>query len=182
MVDDILVTARFDAKAVTYQKVPTDVAALVDRVVGHHRRLGATIEVDVEAVEIATDGGRLEQALRNLVSNAVTHGREPITIVGRPQGDRYQIAVCDGGEGLDERQEGDPFAPFAHAPEDVPTANSLGLGLSVASTLITGLGGSISYARRSGTTVFAISLPGTIEVPTEEPTPSNQGALEAAAH
>lgn len=159
MVDDILVTARIDASTISYQAAPTQVAEIVDRVVAHYLRLGAAIKVEVEAVSFDTDGGRLEHALRNLVSNAVAYGREPISILGRVQGDRYQIAVCDAGPGLTPDRALDPFAPFAHAPADITTANSLGLGLSVARTLVAGIGGLISYTHEQGMTVFALSLP-----------------------
>jgi K+-sensing histidine kinase KdpD len=159
MVDDILVTARIDASTISYQAAPTQVSEIVDRVVAHYLRLGTAIKVEVEAVTFDTDGGRLEHALRNLVSNAVAYGREPISVLGRVHGDRYQIAICDAGPGLTADRALDPFAPFAHAPADITTANSLGLGLSVARTLVAGIGGSISYTNELGLTVFAVSLP-----------------------
>lgn len=159
MVDDILVTARIDAAMVSYQAAPTVVAEIVDRAVAHYVRLGTPIKVEVEAASFNIDGGRLEHALRNLVSNAVAHGREPISVMGRVHGVSYQIAICDAGPGLTPDQAIDPFVPFAHAPSDITTANSLGLGLSVARTLVGGIGGSISYSHEQGMTVFALSLP-----------------------
>lgn len=159
MVDDILVTARIDASTVSYQATPTQIVDVVDRVVAHHHQLGAVVKVEVEPACFATDGGRLEQALRNLVANAVAHGREPVSVLGRKQGDHYQLAVCDTGPGLTPEQALEPFAAFAHAPADITTANSLGLGLSVARTLVNGIGGVISYAHDQGMTVFAVSLP-----------------------
>jgi signal transduction histidine kinase len=159
MVDDILVTARIDTSTVSYQATPMQIVDVVDRVVAHHHQLGAVVKVEVEPARFATDGSRLEQALRNLVANAVVHGREPVSVLGRKQGDHYQIAVCDTGPGLTPEQALEPFAAFAHAPADITTANSLGLGLSVARTLVNGIGGAISYAHSQDMTVFAISLP-----------------------
>jgi K+-sensing histidine kinase KdpD len=159
MVDDILVTSRIESSTLHYQATPTHVTDVVEKVVSHHRRIGSVVKTDVEPLRIATDGGRLEQAVRNLVANAVMHGHEPVCVSGRLEGDRYKITVSDMGPGLSSEQARDPFAAFAHAPADVTTANSLGLGLSVARTLIDGLGGTVTYSRDRGMTIFTVSLP-----------------------
>ena len=67
--------------------------------------------------------------------------------------------MCDSGPGLPAERQGDPFAAFAHAPEIITTANSLGLGLSVARALIDLIGGELIYERRDPRTAFVISIP-----------------------
>jgi signal transduction histidine kinase len=158
MVDDILVAARIDAENVGYNAVETNVTDVVDRTLSHFLRLGSGIKVDCEPCLIHVDGSRLEHALRNLVSNAIGHGAEPIQVVGRVAGDVYRIAVCDAGPGLDAESETNPFRAFAHDPASVTVRGSLGLGLSVAKTLIEAMSGTIEYTRVDGTTVFAITL------------------------
>lgn len=159
MVDDILVAARIDAENVGFAPVSTNVTEVVDRTLSHFLRLGADIKVDCEHAQIHVDGSRLEHALRNLVANAIDHGAEPIQIVGRSVGDVYRLAVCDSGSGLDPDSLAEPFRPFAHDPASVTIWGSLGLGLSVAKTLIEAMGGTIEHTRVDGTTVFALSLP-----------------------
>ena len=46
------------------------------------------------------DPGRLEQALRNLVDNAVRHGRGPIALSAQPRGDTVELHVRDRGPGF----------------------------------------------------------------------------------
>jgi two-component system phosphate regulon sensor histidine kinase PhoR len=161
MVDDILVAARIDAENVGYTAEETSVAAVVDRTLSHFLRLGTPIKVDCESCLILVDGSRLEHALRNLVANAVGHGAEPIQIVGRVAGDVYRLAVCDAGPGLNTESEANPFRAFANDPASVTVRGSLGLGLSVAKTLIEAMSGTIEHTRVDGTTVFAITLPTT---------------------
>jgi signal transduction histidine kinase len=159
MVDDILVAARIDADNVGYNAVETSVAGVVDRTLSHFLRLGTSIKVDCEPSLIHVDAARLEHAIRNLVANAIAHGAEPIQIVGRTAGDVYRLAVCDSGPGLGPESAANPFRAFANDPASVTVRGSLGLGLSVAKTLIEAMSGTIEHTRVDGTTVFAITLP-----------------------
>ncbi len=159
MVDDILVAARIDAENVAYNITETEVAEVVDRSVSHFLKLGAGIKVDCEPCLVQVDGPRLEHVLRNLVANAIGHGSEPILVVGRSAGEFYRLAVRDDGPGLDHESDQDPFRAFPHDPASVTVRGSLGLGLSVAKTLIEAMGGKIVYSRVDETTTFAITLP-----------------------
>ena len=159
MVDDILVAARIDAENVGYDPAETAVTAVVDHTLSHFLRLGIPIKVDCEPCLINVDASRLEHALRNLVANAIGHGAEPIQVVGRTAGEVYRLAVCDAGPGLGPESEANPFRPFANDPASVTVRGSLGLGLSVARTLIEAMSGTIEHTRVEGTTVFAITLP-----------------------
>jgi signal transduction histidine kinase len=159
MVDDILVAARIDAENVGYDPGETAVTVVVDHTLSHFLRLGISIKVDCEPCLINVDASRLEHALRNLVANAIGHGAEPIQVVGRSAGEVYRLAVCDAGPGLGPESEANPFRPFANDPASVTVRGSLGLGLSVAKTLIEAMSGTIEHTRVDGTTVFAITLP-----------------------
>jgi signal transduction histidine kinase len=159
MVDDILVTARIDAESVGYTALETSVGEVVDRTLSHFLRLGTSIKVDCEPCLVLVDGSRLEHALRNLVANAIGHGAEPIQIVGRTAGDVYRLAVCDSGPGIVPESAANPFRAFANDPASVTVRGSLGLGLSVAKTLIEAMSGTIEHTRVDETTVFAITLP-----------------------
>jgi two-component system, OmpR family, sensor histidine kinase MtrB len=167
MVDDILVAARIDAENVGFSPLDTKITDVVDRTLSHFLRLGADITIDCEPAVVHIDPSRLEHAIRNLVANAIRHGAEPVQILGRSHGDVYRLAVCDAGLGLDSESEADPFRAFAHDPASVTVRGSLGLGLSVAKTLIEAMGGTIEQARVEGTTVFALVLP----MPERQPAP-----------
>jgi len=159
MVDDIIVAARLDDDALAYRPQPTEISKVVAKALSHFRRIGSRLLVDCEDALVTVDGPRLEQAIHNLVSNAFLHGAPPIEVVGRINGQIYRLAVIDRGQGLPEHRSQDPFAPFAHAPEDITTANSLGLGLSVAASLARLVGGRLEYLRQDACSVFSLTVP-----------------------
>lgn len=117
------------AQTLAYRTGPTQIGKLVDHAVNHFEGVGLEVRVDCADADVEVDGQRLEQAIHNLVANALRHGKPPVELVERVTGSVYRLAVIDRGEGLDESRIEDPFAPFANAPEDITTANSLGLGL-----------------------------------------------------
>ncbi|MGH8928089.1 MAG: sensor histidine kinase, partial [Acidimicrobiia bacterium] len=159
MVDDILVAARITADNVGYRTQPTPATQVIDRALIHFHRLGARIKVDTQDALVQVDGARLEHALRNLVANAIRHGSEPIEVLGCARGDSYQVIVRDVGPGLGESPALEPFRPYFHDLETVTVRGSLGLGLSVARTLVEAMDGSIAYSRVNGATEFTVTVP-----------------------
>jgi K+-sensing histidine kinase KdpD len=159
MIDDILVTARLDATNLEYRPAPAQISGIVDSAIGHFVRVGEQIKVDWQEAMVMVDPPRLRHVVHNLVANAFAHGNEPVEVIGKEDGDRYRLAVCDAGPGLPAEREGDPFAAFVHAPENIVIANSLGLGLSVAKALMVMMGGDIEYHHQEGHTIFMVSIP-----------------------
>ncbi len=114
------------------------------------------VEVDVEDVVVVTDRVRLEQALGNLVANAVRHSPPggPITIRGRCVTDgstgrspTLDIDVLDRGPGVPVSARGMLFVPFARPRSP---GGGAGLGLATAEAAVRALGGRIGYRDRSG--------------------------------
>jgi signal transduction histidine kinase len=92
------------------------------------------------------DPARLSQALDNLISNAVLHGRGAITLVASEVEGNIQIAVRDSGSALrpDRPRQGDP----RH-----------GHGLELAGRVAARHGGSLQLRRTRGGVVAALQLP-----------------------
>lgn len=159
MVDDILVTARMDAANLEYRSAPVQITDVVYASVSHFVRVGEQVKVDCQAALVLVDRPRLQHVIHNLVANAFAHGLEPVEVIGNEDGSWYRLAVCDAGPGLSAERVKDPFAPFAHAPEQITVANSMGLGLSVVHSLVALMGGEIEYRHQVGHTVFMVSIP-----------------------
>lgn len=110
---------------------------------------------------INIDAVLIERVLWNLVENAMKYASAdaPIEIFVCRKDDRLEIAVCDHGPGLPAERAERIFDLFqrGRAESDVP---GLGLGLSIAKTIIDAHGGSIvAENRSSGGCCFRISLP-----------------------
>ncbi|WP_420471059.1 ATP-binding protein [Brevundimonas sp. FT23042] len=131
--------------------------------------LGLTLEVDCDGAPgdfvIATDGGRVEQVVINLLSNALKltpAGVIRIRAVARPAGDdavTLRIEVEDQGPGVPEDQRERIFQPFEQL-EAGRAAGGAGLGLAICRANIEGLGGRIgASAGADGGALFWFEIP-----------------------
>lgn len=95
-----------------------------------------------------------ERALANLVTNAIRHGAAPVCIDSERSGERVDILVRDAGPGLGGDAADRLFEEFRpHGP-----TGQLGLGLSVARSLVRSFGGDV-VLRSSRPACFALELP-----------------------
>ena len=106
------------------------------------------------------DQDRVEQALSNLVGNAVTHGTDPIRVVGRDAGDTVIVTVHNHGVPIPAASIATLFDPFIKVGQGFKPAEGLGLGLYIASEIVRAHGGTISVASMQGEgTTFVIRWP-----------------------
>jgi signal transduction histidine kinase len=81
---------------------------------------------------VAGDQVRLEQALSNLVDNALRHGEGTVELIGRRTGGEIELEVRDGGPGIDPALRDQAFERFGRAASD-----GTGLGLAVVQAIAT---------------------------------------------
>lgn len=101
----------------------------------------------------------LKRAIRNILENAVTYGTNvAVTLEVEPE--QIEIRVCDDGPGIPDNLMEEVFEPFFRADEarNVETG-SVGLGLSIARTIVHKHGGSIVLANRSEGLEATVILP-----------------------
>jgi len=118
---------------------------------------------------ISADAPRLQQALLNLLSNAVQHGEagRPISLVAKGTGDGIEVRVTNFGRPIPEIALQTIFEPLVRAPS--PEADrhehsktSLGLGLFIVREIVAGHGGLVTVQSSvDAGTVFTIRLPRT---------------------
>jgi two-component system sensor kinase FixL len=121
-----------------------------------------TIALDVEEDDdqVLADRIQIQQALANLVRNAVDAviGREGarVTVTGRSLGtDGYEIAVCDNGDGISAGQMDNIFHPMI-----TTKAGGMGLGLSVTRSIVESHGAALVVSRNpQGGATFSFRLP-----------------------
>jgi len=109
---------------------------------------------------IRADFVLLEQALANLLVNAVTHTPQGtlIEIGARVEGKELFLEVADRGPGLDPKQVERIFDLFHRAPDAKP--GGVGLGLAIVKGFIEAQHGRVVAANRAeGGAVFAICMP-----------------------
>ncbi|MCB9733145.1 MAG: HAMP domain-containing histidine kinase [Deltaproteobacteria bacterium] len=110
---DLAAAARLDAAVVELERGPVDLGGLVTRVVARHRPIARQLEVELEsaipreALVIDADETLLEQAVSNIVYNAVRYnkpGGHVAVICEAEEGARFRVTVLDDGPGIPEEE------------------------------------------------------------------------------
>lgn len=124
------------------------VSALVDP--GWRARGGRTgFTVEPASLELMADPGQLEQALINLLKNAleaaVQAAPEVLVTARLGRGGRLRIEVADNGAGVPDALAAHIFTPFFTTRKQ-----GGGIGLAMVRQLIHGNGGTVRYAKSVG--------------------------------
>jgi CheY-like chemotaxis protein/signal transduction histidine kinase/CHASE3 domain sensor protein len=186
LINDILDLSKIEAghiqarpEAVSMQRLTEDVRQLFQPV-ADDRGLVFEIELDAGADLMETDRQRLEQILKNLLSNAfkfTESGGVKLGISAQP-GDRIAFAVSDTGIGISPEQQKGVFEAFQQADGTISRRyGGTGLGLSISRELARLLGGRITLESRVGEgSVFTLTLPRAYDAaqvaPRETPAPT----------
>jgi len=168
IVRDLLDLARYEHGGIVLQRRVFDIERLFDNVVGRHEREAQTkavaihSDVDPGADQVVADPDRIEQAVENLVSNALRHTPSGGTIaLGASQADGLAIlSISDSGGGIAPEHLPHVFERFykvdaARASESTGS----GLGLSITKAIVERHGGTIRVTSDPGRTTFTILLP-----------------------
>jgi two-component system sensor histidine kinase BaeS len=171
IVKDLLDLARYEHGSVVLQPRLFDIERLFENVVGRHEReaqtRGVAIRIHVErhADQVVADPDRIEQAIENLVGNALRHTPPDGTItLSASQADGVAtLSVSDTGPGIAPEHLPHVFerfykVDFARAAESTGS----GLGLSITKAIIERHGGTIAVTSQPGQTTFTVSLPQTL--------------------
>jgi len=117
----------------------------------------------VESAPCFGDAFTISEAIKNVVQNAITHGRRgeaEVLVSLDAQADDYLLSVADRGPGIPPHERDLVFERFARGKTDAPGA---GLGLAIVRQVVTSHGGSIDLADRpGGGLVVTLRLPGRV--------------------
>ena len=183
LINDILDIAKVEAGKLDVRAETTQVARLADGLRGMFEPLAADkglgfsveVEPDVPAT-LYTDRQRLEQILKNMLSNALKfteQGQVSLTIMQQP-GSGIVFHVQDSGIGIAADQQETIFEAFHQADGTTNRRyGGTGLGLSISRDLARLLGGQIHVQSAPGKgSVFSLILPEHYEPIVEQVGPS----------
>lgn len=108
---------------------------------------------------VSCDAPRVAQAVSNLLSNAVRHGKygTRIHVQGGIDERGVVISVSNEGPPVPDDLQHELFHPFRRGTQ--AAGEGLGLGLYIASSIATAHNGSVEVACEGGTTKFSFRLP-----------------------
>ena len=152
LAEDMLVLARSDQAKLELHRESVQVREMMDRVAERFAKHvdGRTIEVHAPAdLHLHADVVRIEQALGNLVDNAVRHGEGVIRMTGARSNGSVELHVADGGRGFPADFLARAFERFTRA-DTARTAGGAGLGLAIAAVIAEAHGGEAHAVNREG--------------------------------
>ena len=154
LINDILDLSKIEAGHVEIRPETVSLDRLVKDVrrvfepIAQEKRLAFEVEIAPECPDaIDTDVQRLEQVLKNLLSNAFKFTEKgKVALAIRRTGDgQIAFSVTDTGIGISEEQQQSIFEAFRQADGTISRKyGGTGLGLSISRELARLLGGSIS--------------------------------------
>jgi signal transduction histidine kinase len=162
-VDDLLVLARADENTLATIRQTID---LDDLVFEEAARLRATSELRIDTTRVSPakvegDSSSLRRALRNVADNASRHARTRVVFEVSSEGGVAKISVLDDGPGVPKGDRLRIFERFTRLGDarDRDSGGS-GLGLSIASEIMTAHDGCVTVGDGPGTGArFEMHLP-----------------------
>ena len=158
MTEATLAFAREEATAEGTRTV--DLPALVESLCDDLAELGQDVTVrEGPKISYRCRPDALRRAIRNLVENAVRYGERARVHVARA-GDGVEIVVEDDGPGIPDSAAEQVFAPFFRIENSRNLeTGGVGLGLSIARTIVRHHGGDIVLANQAKGLRATLSLP-----------------------
>lgn len=165
LINDMTDVSRIRTGQLSMQFVRVDVAALAQRVVEQFNTqaelVGSEIHLQMQQCPLLmADEYRIEQALINLLTNAIRHcDGKPIEVRVESAGAQLQMAVRDYGRGISSEDRQRIFQQFERGAHE-RKGSGLGLGLFIANQIVAAHGGAIVVTSAEGEGAeFALQLP-----------------------
>jgi signal transduction histidine kinase len=177
LIENILDFSRMEAGLRPYRMEPADLGAMVTRVLARMETQFAqgnfvvTAQVAPDLPRVLADEGATEQAIENLLANAIKYSGDArrIEVHARRAGDQVQISVTDHGIGISRREQARIFRKFYRVQRDLGGGpQGTGLGLAIVDHTMRGHGGEVrvtSEPQRGST--FTLHFPIAGEPPFE---------------
>ncbi len=166
LIDDLFEFVQLDAGAIETETRQLRLGDAVDAALAAcdlgARGKGLALQTDLGEVAGLNCSPRLTRVIQNLLQNAIRHTPADGTVVVAARAtepDRFELSVCDSGEGIDAAIADRIFEPFWRGDSSRNTPGT-GLGLALAKRIVEALGGTIAVEPADGGgSRFAIELP-----------------------
>jgi signal transduction histidine kinase len=164
LTSELLDITRIGEGRITLVREPVELAGLVrevvDRLEAPRAAAGSEIRIAAAGEVLGSwDRARIEQAVDNLISNAIKYGAgKPIEVSVEERDSKAHLVVKDAGVGIEPADQLRIFQRFERASGG--RASGFGLGLWIVEQVVRAHGGKVTLksARGAGAT-FAVELP-----------------------
>ncbi len=161
MVEKLLETATVDSEQLALQKTKLSLSAIIEESVNRYRSITEkTMELALPdvPVEFYGDEFHIENAINNLLDNAIKYGGSIIKLTVVLNNKEILLSISDNGDRLKPKDVKHLFEKFYRVPQgDQHNIKGYGIGLFYTKAIIEKHGGSITVSLNP--TTFKIHLP-----------------------
>ncbi|SEE24880.1 two-component system, OmpR family, phosphate regulon sensor histidine kinase PhoR [Tenacibaculum sp. MAR_2010_89] len=164
MVEKLLETATLDSEKLLLKKEEVNIIDLIEKTSKKHQLINnsktITFSSSIENHYTEVDTFHFENAVSNLIDNAVKYGGDIIEINVNKVLNTLEISVADNGKGIEKNQQERIFDKFYRVPKgNTHDVKGFGIGLYYTKKIIEKHEGSIFLISNSKHTIFKINLP-----------------------
>ncbi|WP_142785043.1 sensor histidine kinase [Changchengzhania lutea] len=164
MVEKLLETATLDSENLHLIKEAMDINLLLTTIAKKHE-----IQTDIKSITYLhsqhpvmakVDAFHFENAINNILDNAIKYGGDAITISLNQNPNAFRISISDNGNTLEQESKDKIFEKFYRVPKgNTHDVKGFGIGLYYTKKIIEKHGGSIQLDLKNNLTTFNLSLP-----------------------
>ncbi|TYP99501.1 two-component system phosphate regulon sensor histidine kinase PhoR [Tenacibaculum adriaticum] len=164
MVEKLLETATLDSEKLLLKKEDVNLTDLLDKLTKKHLLIAPektiSFSSNFDELSIEVDEFHFENAISNLIDNAVKYGGGTIEISLLAEDNIIAISVSDNGNGIEKYQQEKIFGQFYRIPKgNTHDVKGFGIGLYYTKKIIEKHEGTISINSNPKKTTFKIKLP-----------------------
>ena len=164
MVEKLLETATLGSEQLLLKKENTDIVALVQKAALKEEFI--TVKKNIafhsskEEIYVNIDSFHFENAISNLIDNAIKYGGDNIEVHISTVLNTIEISVADDGKSIEKNQREKIFEQFYRIPKgNTHDVKGFGIGLYYSKKIIEKHGGQINLVPNTASTIFKISMP-----------------------
>ena len=163
MVEKLLETATLDSESLMLQKEPTNIVDLIAKIAKKFELLTKkeiNFKTNIDSKILKIDRFHFENAISNLVDNAIKYGGDSIEVNLNSVLNVTEISVADNGKGIDKSQQERIFDKFYRVPKgNTHDVKGFGIGLYYTQKIIEKHNGSINISSNFDNTIFKLQIP-----------------------
>ena len=163
MVEKLLETATLDSENLILQKESTNLVELIFKIIKKHELLtkkNISFTTPIDSIILEIDLFHFENAISNLIDNAIKYGGDNIEINLHSVLNTLEISVTDNGYGIEKNQQERVFDKFYRVPKgNTHDVKGFGIGLYYTKKIIEKHGGQIKVISNFENTTFKLVLP-----------------------
>jgi two-component system phosphate regulon sensor histidine kinase PhoR len=164
MVEKLLETATLDSGNLELHKTPINIIDLLQTIVAKHQMQTESVTIDFDPkqtlLDVKVDVFHFENALNNIIDNAIKYGGDQIWIEISQNSSSFTISISDSGNSLNYTNKDQIFEKFFRVSKgNTHNVKGFGIGLYYTKKIIEKHNGSIQLDLKNTHTTFKLTLP-----------------------